>query len=66
MGSDSGTECDRISNAVESRIGSVIELLESIGGDGMLSGMGKAVWLARLGDVSASMGEIGGNIGIID
>ena len=64
--SDKGTECDRGIDATESRVVSDIELLESIDGDDMLSSMGKAVWSARLRDVSAGIGELEGKVGIID
>ena len=64
--SDKGTECDRGIDAAESRVVSDIEVLKSIEGDDMLSGMGKAVWSARLRDVSAGIGELEGKVGIID
>jgi hypothetical protein len=63
---DKGTECDRGIDAAESRVVLGIELLESIDGDDMLSGMGKAVWSARLRDVSAGIGELEGDMGSID
>ena len=53
--SDTGTECDR-----------GIDAVESIYGDGMLSGMGKTVWSARLREESAGIGELEGKVGIID
>ena len=64
--SDKETEGDRGVDAVESKVVSDIELLESIDGDDMLSGMGKVVWSARPRDVSAGIGELEGKVGIID